>query len=273
MKIALAQINIELAQFQCNLQKHLTYIQLAVDAGAECVIFPEMALTGYSLQDLALTQAIPLDSPKLDPLRRASEKIDIITSFPELFEHSAYLAASFFSGGELRHTHRKVYLPINGMFSDRKDFKPGNRITSFPLRNGHQACILICRDIWHMDTVLRCKELGTSVIFAPSAVPLRHITGKGPGISDFIERTVRGYAEKNNQFFVFVNRVGFEEGICYYGGSIAVDPFGKILTKGTYLAENIQIADLDWRELERKNRILPLSYEQQSFSAWSREEE
>lgn len=273
MKIALAQVNSELAQFQLNLQKHLHYIQLAIDAGAECVIFPEMALTGYSLKDLALTQAISLDSPKFDPLRKASEKLDIITSFPEKQDHTAYIASACFSGGEICQTHRKLYLPINGIFEDRKDFKPGLRISTFPLRDGHLASMLICRDIWHMDTPLRTKELGASVVLAPSAVPLRNIIANGPAVASFIERTVQGYAEKNNQFFVFVNRVGFEEGLCFYGGSLVADPFGKILVKGPYLEETLLVTDIDWRELERKNRILPLSYEQQPYSSWTQEVE
>lgn len=272
MKIAIAQIDSHLAQFEKNMQKHLHYIQLAQDAGAELIIFPEMSLTGYSLQDLALTQAVSVDSPKLDPLRNASCKIDILAGYPEKADHSAYIASSYFSGGNILATHRKCYLPINGMFNDRKDFKPGSRITVFPLPNGHQAGLLICRDIWHMDAVLACAEKGAEIIFAPSAVPLRSISLKEPVISAFIERTVQGYAEKDHLFFVFANRVGFEEGICFYGGSLIADPFGKTTVKGPYLEEQLLLSEIDWDSIDRKNRILPLSYEQQPYSAWTKEE-
>lgn len=271
MKVALAQINADIGRFQHNLAKHLAYIQLAREAEADIVVFPEMALTGYSLQDLALTLAMPSTSKKLDPLRQASQQIDIIASFPELSDHAAYIASAYFSGGEIRHIHRKLYLPINGIFNDRKDFKPGNHITVFPLRDQHIASMLVCRDIWHMDASLRCRELGASILFAPSAVPLRKITANGPGVSAFIDRTVQGYAEKSSQFFVFVNRVGFEEGICFYGGSLVTDPFGTVLVKAPYLEETLVVAEVDWRELERKNRLLPLSYEQQPYASWNRE--
>lgn len=271
MKIAIAQIDSHLSQFERNLQKHLQYIQLAQDAGAELIIFPEMSLTGYSLQDLALHQAIPVESPKLDPLRKASLHIDVIAGYPEKAEHSAYIASSYFSGGKVLATHRKCYLPINGMFNDSKDFKRGSHVSVFRLRNGHLASLLICRDIWHMDTVMKCAESGAEVIFAPSAVPLRSISGQGPSIAPFMERTIQGYAEKNHQFIVFANRVGFEEGICFYGGCIVADPFGKIVTKGPYLEEQLVLSEINWENIERKNRILPLSYEQQPYSAWSEE--
>jgi len=271
MKIAIAQIDSHLAQFEKNMQKHLHYIQLAQDAGAELIIFPEMSLTGYSLQDLALPLALPADSTKLDPLRKASQHIDVLAGYPEKADHSAYIASSYFSNGSILATHRKCYLPINGMFNDRKDFKPGSHVTVFTLPNGHRAGLLICRDIWHTDAVLACVEKGVELIFAPSAVPMRSISGKGPAISAFIERTVQGYAEKNHLFFLFANRVGFEEGICFYGGSLIADPFGSILTKSPFIEEQLLFIEISWESIERKNKVLPLSYEQQSYSTWSKE--
>jgi len=265
MKASIAQINPIFGNWQANLEKHVHFTDIAIRNGAELVIFPEMALTGYYLRDLVPRLSIGPDFSILKPLLEMSKEIDIVTSFPErTSDFIFHIASVYLHRGKLVHLHRKVYLPINGMFEDLKDFKKGSEVKAFWVKN-FKCGMLICRDIWHLDTVTSLVLQGTKIIIAPSAVPLRSIGDKGPGIDSFIERTVRSYAEKGTCYFIFANRVGFEEGICFYGGSQVADPFGNIICKMNFLEEQLAFFTIEERRIEQRVSCLPLALEQEDY--------
>jgi len=114
MKIALSQINTQLGNVSANLDRHLSIAQEAEKAGADLLIFPELSLTGYVLQDLASTVAhrpTPED-PVFKPLLNASQKLDMVVGFVEEdIRNRFFIASAYLSGGKVLHVHRKVYLP------------------------------------------------------------------------------------------------------------------------------------------------------------------
>jgi len=263
MKVAIAQINPVFGNIEANLQKHYYFTDIAIKNGAELVIFPEMSLTGYYLRDLVSTSCIGPDFSILKSLLEMSQEIDIVTSFPERSEElNCYISSVYLHKGRIHHLHRKVYLPINGMFEDLKDFKKGTEIRSFNVNNWKMG-MLICRDIWHLDTVTSLVMQDAKVIIAPSAVPLRNIGEHGPAIDQFIERTVRSYAEKGSCYFIFVNRVGFEEGICFYGGSQVAGPNGKVILKMSFLEEELAFFEIKERMIQQRISNLSLALEQE----------
>lgn len=263
MKASIAQINPIFGNWEANLQKHYQFTDIAIKNGAQLIIFPEMALTGYNLKDLVPTLSIGPDFSKIKQLLEMSKEIDIVCSFPERSpEYNFHISSLYLHQGKIHHLHRKVYLPINGMFEDLKDFKKGSVVQSFSVGNWKMG-ILICRDMWHMDTVTSLVLQGVRIIIAPSAVPLRGIGDKGPLVDQFIERTVRSYAEKGSCYFIFVNRVGFEEGICFYGGSQVASPNGNIILKMSYLKEELAFFDMEGRSIEQRVSNLPLTLEQE----------
>lgn len=263
MIASIAQINPKFGNIKVNLQKHYYYTDIAIKNRANLIVFPEMSLTGYCLRDLVPELSIGPDFSILNTLLEMSHEIGIILSFPEKTKDFHYfISSAYLHKGQIIHIHRKIYAPINGMFDDLKDFKKGQEIKTFDLQ-GFKAGMLICRDIWHIDTVASLALQGAKLIIVPSAVPLRSIGTTGPNIDVFMERTVRSYAEKSSLYFIFANRVGFEEGMCFYGGSKVAGPNGDLIMKMNFLDEDFSIFEISSRNIERRISILPLDLEQE----------
>ena len=119
MKIAIAQCAPALGAVKRNLEMHREWIAKARAGGARLVVFPELSLTGYYLKDLAADVACAADDPLLEPIAAASLDIDIVAGFVERsLDAKLHIAQGYWSGGALRHVHRKVYLPTYGIFDD-----------------------------------------------------------------------------------------------------------------------------------------------------------
>ncbi|HOI25278.1 MAG TPA: nitrilase-related carbon-nitrogen hydrolase [Caldisericia bacterium] len=262
MKIAIAQISPKFGQWKANLDKHEQYIELAIQNKVKLLLFPEMSLTGYALKDQTPSLAVTLQDEKLQYIAKCSQELDLVVGFPELIPGEGYaISSAYFHKGYLLHVHRKVYLPINGMFDDLKDFRRGESIKAFHA-GSWKLGILICRDLWHMDAVQALALQKTHMILAPSAVPLRSIGAQGPNIHSFMERTVRSYSEHHTMYFAFANRVGFEEGICFYGGSMISDPFGRVIAQASFLEEELVTAEVNMSQIHRRIANLPLKHEE-----------
>ena len=119
LRIALAQIAPRLGDLEANLETHRRLIGEARDRGADLVVFPELGLTGYLLQDLAGEVAMRLDDPRLASLAATTGDAAAIVSFvEEADDHRLFISAALLEGGEVRHVHRKVYLPTYGLFDE-----------------------------------------------------------------------------------------------------------------------------------------------------------
>ena len=149
LNIAIAQINTYLGDVEKNLDKHLSHICAA--QGADLIVFPELSLTGYVLQDLVPSVALKPTSadPVFSTLLTASENIDIVVGFvDEDPRHRFYIAAAYLSQGEILHVHHKTYLPTYGLFDEGRFFAWGDKIRAFDTGFGKLG-ILICEDFWH----------------------------------------------------------------------------------------------------------------------------
>src|SRR5512145_1780641 len=125
LNVGLAQIYPKLGDVCANLDKHLEYVQRAVDAGVDMVIFPELSLTGYQVQDLVPEVAIRArhDDPTYSALLDASKRIDMMFGFVQADERQRfYIACAYLSNGETLHIHHKVYLPTYAMFDEGRYF-------------------------------------------------------------------------------------------------------------------------------------------------------
>ncbi|MBI2845579.1 MAG: hypothetical protein HYX86_03425, partial [Chloroflexi bacterium] len=137
-KVGLAQISPALGDLESNLKIHLEYISQAKKAGLDLLVFPELSLTGYFLKDLNASVALPRGDKKiLGPLKTASRDLDLVVGFVEEDErHRFFIATAYLAGEEIKHLHRKVYLPTYGMFSDGRFFSPGDGFSTFPTKFG-----------------------------------------------------------------------------------------------------------------------------------------
>lgn len=246
VRIALAQCAPRLGAFGKNLAMHLETIERARSGGARLVVFPELSLTGYYLKDLAHDVACSADDERLRPLADASGGIDVLAGFAErTADGRVHIASGYWSDGRIRHVHRKVYLPTYGIFDDGRYFARGERFDTFPSVAG-QAGIAICEDIWHMSTPYLYAVRGANVIFYPSASPGRGVAEGGDlGTAESCRLLDQFYAQYLTVYVVFVNRVGHEDGVGFWGGSEVLAPDGTVIARAPEFEEHLLFAEID----------------------------
>jgi len=259
--LALAQINTVLGNVQKNLEKHLAILQEAGSRGADLVIFPELSLTGYVLQDLASTVACHprQDDPIFQPLLAASQKLDIVVGFVEEDERNRfYIASAYLSRGEVLHVHHKVYLPTYGLFDEGRFFAWGDSVQAFDTPFG-RAGMLICEDFWHASPPYLLWLDGADLFLFMSASPGRGLnTDPALGSALWVNRILRAYASLYTSFIVHTNRVGFEDGLNFWGSAVVFDPNGDLLTEGPAFEEALTLVEIDLNQLHRTRARLPL---------------
>jgi NAD+ synthase (glutamine-hydrolysing) len=261
LNLALAQMSTALGDVPANLKKHLALIQRARRQGADLIIFPELSLTGYALQDLASAVACrpSAKDATFQPLLKASRGIDIAVGFVEEdVRNRFYISSAYLSGGEVVHIHRKVYLPTYGMFDEGRFFALGDRVQAFDTRFGRLG-MLICEDFWHASPPYLLWLDGADLFLFMSSSPGRGL-GKGDELETarWVERVNRGYASLFTAFVAHTNKVGFEDGLNFWGGAMVFDPNGKQIAKGAYHEEALTLAELDLNQLHRTRARLPL---------------
>ncbi|PTL37254.1 carbon-nitrogen hydrolase [Candidatus Methylomirabilis limnetica] len=258
--IALAQINPALGDLERNLALHEKTAEEAIRRGASLLVFPELSLTGYFLKDLVSSVALPMTSPILGRLRDLSQRIDLVVGLvEESSEHLFYNAAIYLSMGEIQHVHRKVYLPTYGIFDEQRYLAEGGQIRTFRARVGRSA-ILICEDMWHPSAAYVASIDGMEILISPSASPGRGGLEEGKSFANARawETINRAYAQLFTCYVLFANRVGYEDGACFWGGSEVITPSGEPVAKAEYLSEEILVVEIDPAEVRRARTVNPL---------------
>jgi predicted amidohydrolase len=261
LTLALAQINTRLGNVPANLEKHLELAQEARASGADLVLFPELSLTGYVLQDLApaVSHKPCPDDEVFGPLLKASQQIDMLVGFvDEDARHRFYISAAYLSRGEVVHVHHKVYLPTYGLFDEGRFFAWGDSVRAFDTRFG-RAGVLICEDFWHASPPYLLWLDGADLFLFASASPGRGLNQE-PLLESarWVEHINRAYASLFTSFVAHTNRVGFEDGLHFWGGATVFDPNGELVTHGPYDEEALTLAQIDLNQLHRTRARLPL---------------
>jgi NAD+ synthase (glutamine-hydrolysing) len=259
--LALAQITTRLGDVEANLEKHLALATEVQDSGADLLIFPELSLTGYALQDLVSTVAHPAspDDPIFKPLLEASRQLDMVVGFVEEDRrHRFFISAAYLARGQVVHVHRKVYLPTYGLFDEGRFFALGDHVRAFDTRFGRLG-MLICEDFWHASPPYLLWLDGADLLLLTSASPGRGLTSE-PQLESarWVEHINQAYASLFTAFVAHANRTGYEDGLNFWGGSTVFDPNGLLLAKGPYHQEAITYQELDLNQLHRTRARLPL---------------
>lgn len=259
LRIALAQIEPVLGNMKANVAMHMRWARLALQRGARLVVFPELSLTGYRLQDMVDQVAVRLDSaPVLAPLLDMSRKIAIAVGLVEESEgHRYYNSALFLEGGRLRHVHRKVYLPDYGLFEEGRYFAAGDTLQAFRTGLGRMG-MLVCEDLWHPATALVLAQDGADYLLVLSNGPTQQVhPAHGITSQQTWRDLVKVTAQLQTVFVACVNRVGYEDGVNFSGGSSIVDPLGRTLGQGPALEEDLVVCDLERATLRRARTSYP----------------
>jgi len=259
--LALAQINTKLGDVEANLEKHLSYAQRAKSTGADLLVFPELSLTGYALQELASAVAHRpnADDPIFAQLLEASQDLDMVVGFvDEDDRHRFFIAGAYLSQGNVLHVHHKVYLPTYALFDEGRFFAWGDSIQAFDTSTCRVG-IAMCEDFWHASPPYLLWLDGADILIFTSASPGRGLTNE-PKLESarWVEHINQAYASLFTSFTVHANRVGFEDGLHFWGGSTVYDPNGKLLVKGPYHEEALVTVEIDLDQLHRTRARLPL---------------
>ncbi len=248
IKALLAQINPYTGDIKRNIKKHLDFIEKARKEGASLVIFPELSLTGYFLKDSIYDLGVNInkEGPGIfGPLYEASKNVSIIAGFVERDDNFNFYNSSFcLSRGKVLHVHRKVYLPTYGMFEELRYFKPGSGFNVFDLSEGRsaraRASILTCEDAWHLSSSYICVNKGANIIIINSASPARGIASILDKFSsiNMWEELLSVIAFYYKSYVIYANRVGFEDGVGFSGGSCVFTPHGEMDSCAGYLNES-----------------------------------
>jgi predicted amidohydrolase len=255
--IAVAQIDAAVGNLEKNIDTHLSALRKAKQGGADLVVFPELSLSGYSVRDLNWHVALRTDEAGTIG-RLAAETNDcsvILGSVEESDSYGLYNAALLLENGSVSSVHRKIYPPTYGMFEEMRYFSAGSRVRSFASRIG-QIGVLICEDLWHLSLPYLLALDGAEAIICIAASPTR-LAGNDERIA--IARTNteqhKALARLLSTYIIFCNRVGFEDGVNFWGGSEVISPDGEIVCQAKLFSEDLLFADLDGNELRRARRM------------------
>jgi predicted amidohydrolase len=276
LRIALAQIAPRLGLLDENLAHHHALIAEARTGGAGLVVFPELGLTGYLLQDLAAEVAMRLDDPRLLELAAAtaaapgsangdtpaSGGISAIVSFvEESADHRLFIAVALLEDGRVRHVQRKLFLPTYGLFDERRFFAAGDLLRATPSRLGIGVGLSVCEDFWHLAVPQLLALDGAQLLVNVSSSPGRDLAALnevGLGTATSWRTLLRTYAQLTTSFVVFVNRVGVDESISFWGGSEVIGPNGDAVFSAPLYDEGLYFVDVDLGDVRRERIALPL---------------
>lgn len=263
MTVALAQMYPKLGDVQANLETHLEMIERAQEQDADLIVFPEMSLTGYQIMDMVPELAVRAraDDPIFSKLLTASQHIDIMFGFAQEDERNRfYIAAAYLSAGEVTHVHHKVYLPTYGMFDDGRYFDEGQHFRAFDTRFGRMG-MLICEDFWHLSAPYVLWLDGADILLLHSASPSRGVGQAEQGrltSTRWVELMNQSYASSLTSYVIHCNRVGYEDGKNFWGGSSIATPDGEFLVQAPYFDETLLVQKIDLNQLHRTRSRMPI---------------
>jgi NAD+ synthetase len=243
-----------------------------LDPKPDLLVFPETATSGYFVEGGVKEVAVTAGTLVRDLVALyQGPSIDVAVGFYEKFQNHIHNSCLYVTLGnqkpEVRHVHRKVFLPTYGVFDEERFVDRGQEgVRAFDTSwggGGGRAAILICEDAWHSLAATVAALEGAQLLIVPSASPAR---GSGmdedgsrlPASVIRWERIVRGIAEEHGVFVALANLVGFEGGKGFPGASALIDPMGNVLVRGPLFEEALLTADLDLEALTDARADSPL---------------
>ena len=239
LRIAMAQINTTVGDFDGNVKKILGAIDNARVVKADIVTLPELAICGYPPEDLLFKpQFIQANLQSLQKIVEASHGITVVVGYVDS-DGDIYNAAALISDGKLIGTYHKMYLPNYGVFDENRYFRAGGECPVYVI-NGIGIGINICEDIWYEAGPATVQAYaGAEVIINISASPYH--AGKG----ESREKMIATRALDNVAIFAYNNLVGGQDELVFDGHSLLIDERGYLIARGKQFEEDFIVADLD----------------------------
>ena len=260
-RIALAQVETRLGDLDANLEIAADAVRRAATEGASLLLLPELALTGYLLQDLVPEVAIRADDPRLLSVGAEAPGMLVAVGFVEETDDHRYCnSAALVRDGTLVGLHRKVYLPTYGLFDEGRFTRAGDRVRT------HDAGapigrigLSVCEDFWHASLPMLQALDGASLLVNLAAGPSR-APGSSAGLA-----AIEGWHKMQDTYallgtvpLAFCNRVGNEEGLTFWGGSRLVAADGSTVVQAPLWEEALVVGSLDSDDLRMTRYGLPI---------------
>ncbi len=179
----------------------------------------------------------------------------------ESADHRLFIAAALLEDGQVAHVHRKLFLPTYGLFDERRFFAAGDLLRAIPSRLGPGIGLAVCEDFWHLSVAQVLALDGAQILINVSSSPGRDLAATnevGLGTATSWRTLMRTYAQLTTSFVVFVNRVGVEESISFWGGSEVIGPDGAAVFSAPFYDDGLYLVDIDLAEIRRSRIGLPL---------------
>jgi predicted amidohydrolase len=252
VRVALAQSDPVLGDVEENTRRSREAVRRARAEGADLVVLPELTLTGYALGLVSDDVSRSTDDPEITQLAEEADGLACVVGFAEAGRVHTYNSAAYLERGVVRHVHRKLYLPTYDIWEERKHFTPGDAMRSFDTDIGRVA-VLICSDAWQPALAVLAVQDGARVLIVPA-----NSTSRRPEIEAEWRDVNRFYARMLETYVVFVNRVGAEGGLSFWGGSHVYDPWGQLVAQAPAGEEAFVTVELDLANVRRRRREMPL---------------
>ena len=239
MRLALAQLDAVVGDLAGNRTLIVDAIREAHAAGADLVVFPELAVTGYPPEDLLLRPGfIRAARASLDEIAAATEGITALVGCP-IFERDLANACAVLAGGELRGIYRKQFLPNYGVFDEHRYFAAGRELVLLEIGDVLVGPT-ICEDIWQPGPPATDLALaGAQLIVNLSASPF-HV-----GKAEDREEMLVTRARDNSSYLAFCNLVGGQDELVFDGHSVVLDDEGEVIARAPGFEECLLVVDLD----------------------------
>lgn len=252
-KVALAQISCTVGEKAKNLETIEKAVVAAKRNNTDIVIFPELSLTGYVVRDQIYELAETVPGPSTTAIEKIARKTKtyIVFGMPELSEKTQ---ATIFNTAVLVGPegfigkYRKMYLPTHSVFEEKRYFRPGYQTAVFDTSLG-KIGLIICYDIFFPEVSRLTRLEGAQLIICISASPAVRRT--------FFETLISARAIENTAFIAYVNLVGIEDGLQFWGGSRIAGPQGRVLAKAKYDEEDFVVGEIDYSDMRAVETFVP----------------
>lgn len=262
MRIALAQVDSRPGDVDANVEQAEEVLDDAVRQAPDLVVFPELQLSGYSVGGADRDPSLRPGDDRLQRLADRSGKAGVHLGFAESGTSGlhTYNSAAYYEDGNLVHVHRKLYLPTYAAFEERKHFTPGQALRGYPVQGRYPVATLICNDAWQPPLAFLATQDGANVLLVPAASAQSNSLERYDAMEYWYDLT-RFYGRMFQLYVVFVNRVGCEGELRFWGDSHVVDPWGDVVAAAAEGTEDLLTVDIDLDEVRRRRRDMPLGKE------------
>ena len=240
MRLALAQLDFTVGDIDGNTKKIIENIAIARERGADLVVFPELAVTGYPPEDLLLKPGFVQDNlAAIENIAIATEGITAIVGFVDVNE-DIYNAAAIMHNGKIAGIQHKFFLPNYGVFDEDRYFQAGSTTQVYTLDDVTFG-VEVCEDAWYASGPHRVQALigGAKLIIDINSSPFH------AGKWKFREKMLGTRASDNSCAIVYLNAVGGQDELIFDGHSLVVDPKGEVVFRGKAFEEQLAVVDVD----------------------------